>query len=955
MAMDAMSQREAEWGTMSISAPQLANPGTIFQFNLSEGPENFYNDAKNQIQGRAAEFQQSINSFGLGVNFSLDTSVAMSALAQVQQFQQATAQSALQQSIQNQKQAAINSAALAQYNQAMATAATQDPAIQQQTINTAIQNLQQQMITTSPTTQPFPSLPTPTTAPSNQVTRPSELVSQFASPAAGQAFTQFQQLASNPTAPVISDRDAMISAAGDNAVKAMFSVLGDPKLADTFRSKRVLFGVVNVSVNPGWRTKKNYAADVAMETNYDDVAARASVYEWFINNPRVPVKCRLRVAMDQSLTFPKDHLATQVVADALDCLIEKIVDHVLGHTSSPREITLEDLSDSDQKKLQKTIGDPPIPPQYAFDASSNGGPLVSAVAPMTATQNLQLQSSYRNQQEVALQIALQMQLMGQTVAANAFERYAKNLQQDFATATVNVTANSYSTAGMFGFQVGPQLRAIEQAQAGAYSGPAQVLERQSFPALIIFGFEANDITPKLRKNEDGKYELREKQVHLLAASNWVPTDDRLYGDRSRPSETERFQLEYWINKYQARLAFADIPSSMNEFIGARVNAAKDRMMGSGCHFSLPQEIIAPPTHPKVTQIQPAMVDASTTDPITVLLAGQDLDSIDLTQIGILGGGTIQPGTAQLLGNAISLQVKLSSPSRLIFQLPTISGDVIYTAPQLVAITGEPSVANVTPDTLTLSGNAGAVVQLVTVAISGENLDRINSGAITPTTDKVAIDKTKTETHGKNVILVTLSVPHDVHAFALKLPITNQASRTILTPPIMFESGPLVLEHQVGNNKNSWSNERLVFPQGTTLGALQTLLGQGKSTTSNNPNNAGGGGGGQGGGGGAAGGNGTGNAPAAAPAVAPPAAAAPAAPAPKQPPTTNPSSNSGGATYNTNVIVAPSGGTTANAGAPASNSTSSGSSKPSSQESSDPSTQPAVLPTPQPWSAPTKQP
>ena len=73
----------------------------------------------------------------------------------------------------------------------------------------------------------------------------------------------------------------MITASGDNAAKPIFKVLGDPKTLNRFQDKKVLFLVMTVAVNPGWRTRKGYAADIAVLTSYQPSAARLDVVKNF--------------------------------------------------------------------------------------------------------------------------------------------------------------------------------------------------------------------------------------------------------------------------------------------------------------------------------------------------------------------------------------------------------------------------------------------------------------------------------------------------------------------------------------------------------------------------------------------------------------------------------------------------------------------------------------------------
>jgi hypothetical protein len=266
----------------------------------------------------------------------------------------------------------------------------------------------------------------------------------------------------------ITDRTALLTAAGDNAVKSMFQILGNPALASQFKSKRVVFGVSTVSVNPGWRTQKNYAANVAMIFNYAMEPARREVVAQYIADPTIPAIIRAHVAQDYQITsIPLDLQSANLAA----------------------KVDFQALSD------------------YFLDSNVQlgapfGGPLVAAVSPLTDTQTLDLQSSFLDQEQLALNLMVQGLISGATVQANAALNYLQSLQQNFRTVTPDVVANAYSNGSLFGFQVGPSLLAIEKAKKDEAAGPAKVLTRQSFPALIIFGFDASDVQPKVRINAE---------------------------------------------------------------------------------------------------------------------------------------------------------------------------------------------------------------------------------------------------------------------------------------------------------------------------------------------------------------------------------------------------------------------------------------------------------------------
>jgi hypothetical protein len=515
--LDEMSNKEAEYGTMAISSPVLSPPSPDFAFNLTADQDQFFKDAQSSIQGSASVFQQSVLSSGVGVNATFNPASGAAYLAQLQQYQRAVTNDNNAQAITNLQVSLNNSAAYADYQADIKAAyAETDPATRAQDIATAKQKLAASL--QAPQTVTPPAFPT---APSATVTgsvagRPTDVLSQFAN---GGNFAGFQGLSSSPATLSVSDRTAILTAAGDNATKAIFQLLGDPALVDQFKDKRILFGVVTVSVEPGWRTQKDFAADVSASLCCEYKPARPSVIEEYIKDPRAPKQLR-----------------------------QWIREWYKSNQSPSNEHCLDLPS---QFKLD---------PQYASVPFYGFGPHVAVVSPLTGTQTLDLASSDRRERDVSvsLDIAAQLAALGLGGESQSFLKYAQSLQQDVATLSPDVVVNSYSSGSTFGFQVGPQLRAVEQAQERA-SGPAEVLDRQSFPALVIFGLESDGLYPRVIWNDEKKrYDLYEPRLVMQSMNRWVPAraiddeehfwgtqwlEDFFVRDRqSYPSETDVLDL-----------------------------------------------------------------------------------------------------------------------------------------------------------------------------------------------------------------------------------------------------------------------------------------------------------------------------------------------------------------------------------------------------------------------------
>ena len=206
--MDRLAAAEAEFGTMSISSPLLAKPQDYFSFDLSDGANQFYNDAKNSRQGSVSEFLQSALSMGAGLNATFNPAAEAAYLAQVQQYEQAVSRNNEAQASSDRKAAAQNAAVEAQYQADLAAAAQEtDAAKRTQKTADAQAKRANSLVAQSPTT--LPAFPTPAaqpSAPTNLVKPPTELRALFA----GQGnFAGFQGLAT--TRPLtVTDRTAIL-------------------------------------------------------------------------------------------------------------------------------------------------------------------------------------------------------------------------------------------------------------------------------------------------------------------------------------------------------------------------------------------------------------------------------------------------------------------------------------------------------------------------------------------------------------------------------------------------------------------------------------------------------------------------------------------------------------------------------------------------------------------------
>jgi len=612
-AVDRLAAELEEWGTVSMSAPLLVKPDKAFAFDLARTAERYFDDAKAGREGQAASLHQVAQVLSASLKAQYDPTIA------------AAYDIARQGAIANQGQLdLIRQARLKAAEQERAAAievanretdaATRDKLLAQAERQYADALAAFSSTTTAPPTAAGVNTGLPA-VPGETLKGATEARSLL-----GDAGTMkgYQGLLGDDAAPALSNRAALVMAAGDKTVQAIFDVLGRPDEAVKFQGKKVLLAVAMVAVNPGWRTRKDFAADLRVLASFDYMPARPEVVEKLL-------ACPSEAAKGTEVHVLPDAVKYRLCQDA------GMSDELMGLEGSKAAATALGVSS-------------PLPEWLAVDADTT--PVVAAVAPMTEAQVLDLGSSLRHQSELALALAGVLQRAGLKADAQAIEQYVRQHQSDARTRTATVAANVYSTSGgMFGFQVGPRFRALEDP-GQKDSGPANVLDRQSFPVLVIVGLDQMDLYPKLewwptpefqestaqalaqrrcrspgaqptaeeRKILDtpaySLLRVMEPSLQFVQSPSWMPLDKPWL---QRSSETDRTRLTVEASRTLKRLEHLEQDGNPPEHIaaGAEVLSHRGRMLqyafsGSVCSQPLPVEFMplqkeAAPV-PKLAQI-----------------------------------------------------------------------------------------------------------------------------------------------------------------------------------------------------------------------------------------------------------------------------------------------------------------------------------------------------------------
>lgn len=534
-------------------------------FGLNCGATNYYLDAKNQVQAEAASFQQVAQSLSASAQAQFDPTVAAAYTAQLQNYF-----SDLQRY--QTKQNLTDLAAQEQYQAQLAAATNVEQRAQALAAYAGLYNAGSNspaFPTDAGTSTNLPALPSGTPG------RPN--VTNVLS---SQQFLPFQALLSglaNPPQLALSDRSAIITAAGDSATESMFRhFMGNTNSAKDSAEDNLFFGLTTVSVNPGWRTKKGWAAEVVMNAEtYYTPARLVVVQKVFDRITNSILRARLYNnygAVNLSLSGDEQNKLDQINVNQssqpeYESLLETnnysgLLNFV--RTNQPNIIhspffnskikgMAADIQSSDWTKWSKDTRTAPAPvlvlasniatykpdytaPPYWVITSTNSSitntptPVpVTIISPLIDAQTQDLSDSSRSQIEYALALSVALQGAGYGGAANAFEQYVKSKQFDVRTVSQSVTVNAISAAdGEFGFQIAPRLQAL--GNPAKASGPGQILDRQSFPALLILALGASDLAPKLWQYAPDKLVVLEPQIRFTETRRWTPTRHFFYKD-----------------------------------------------------------------------------------------------------------------------------------------------------------------------------------------------------------------------------------------------------------------------------------------------------------------------------------------------------------------------------------------------------------------------------------------
>lgn len=341
-----------------------------------------------------------------------------------------------------------------------------------------------------------------------------------------------------------TNRSALIVAAGDTAVKGILHAMHSSTIPAGLLGKQKFFAASMVSVTPGWRTRSDFAARLTIRPTLHFEPARAEVARYVLDDLK---NTDGTVASCGQLKSP----ATKMV------------------------------------KYQQFSIDTYIKPAA-----------ISAVSPMTDTQHLQLSNSLRQRKERALQLALALQSAGLNAGAKLFYEHLKDLEKDVLTDNREVPITAFATGHQFGYEIGPELWAQTDPSVSKPT-PGYRLVRQSFPTLILLGFEDEELKPRLKcdsENPNAAPTVMEPHLYIVQTRRWVPLTEKAAANA--PSGGEIVALNDQITRiYKAKAQCGNpkecIEQNILDEIRSRGNALAEELMGNHQQQALPLCMVVP--------------------------------------------------------------------------------------------------------------------------------------------------------------------------------------------------------------------------------------------------------------------------------------------------------------------------------------------------------------------------
>ena len=356
------------------------------------------------------------------------------------------------------------------------------------------------------------------------------------------------------------------------------------------------------AINPGFRTRRDYAADLGVLPRFQYLPARRVVVQRLSKDTNLTENIRASIIVSYALTAPSSSTSS----------LSKKIDEI-ALTKDKYQTLMEWNKDITDELKTNNVPDP----------------LAMAVSPLADMDIADEASSLRSQQNLALSLAGLLAKAGLQAQAAVFEQYAHRQERDARSRTALVAINTYSAGGgLFGWQVGPRFRAMEDPEIEKSGAPAHVLDRQTFPALIMIGVRPEDLYPRMAINHNGTLTVYEPVLSFVAVSRWLPLKKGCWiSSQKRYTETEHLEDGADVLKVSELLqTLADEPyyAKLAYWAKSRLESLQYHVFDneSGQLFDPQQVVPSPPepvSIPAISGIYPTEISLSVDEKLEMLV------------------------------------------------------------------------------------------------------------------------------------------------------------------------------------------------------------------------------------------------------------------------------------------------------------------------------------------------
>lgn len=260
----------------------------------------------------------------------------------------------------------------------------------------------------------------------------------------------------NGLAPSIDERQAVEKGINDRIAEQLLKYMANPDIGTNRQA--VVFGVAQVTCEPGQFTRRNYVAELDVALKYTREGFPLPLY---------------------TTTAKYTNLATTIGLDAQSHTLLRV-----------RKETISNLTDKAAMDTGRTIystGETNL----TIQVSKQKQPGVLAVLPLMDSRNMALRNSTRSQVELASALSLAFAAKGITAAAKSLADYVKKHESDIDTRNSLPVATTYADGRNFGFQLHPSLQAIENPSKAGSAG--DVLQPVTFPLVVALLVDKADV------------------------------------------------------------------------------------------------------------------------------------------------------------------------------------------------------------------------------------------------------------------------------------------------------------------------------------------------------------------------------------------------------------------------------------------------------------------------------